>query len=124
MDWELIAVVAFLICAGLIVVIVCMLGLTRTEKSLGAAYVVGFASLLCVINLPDGFAMPVLQTDGDVVTWKAEIDTWTARIDTVHQLCMGMIWLTVAAGIAFLFVAATHIWRERAKLVDKLKVEL
>ena len=118
MDWKLVGLMALLVTPGLLAGVVGMLGFTRAEKLLGAAYHAGFAALLVLAVLNDFFSRDVakLQT-------KADCDMWLERMDCAHRVANGIIWFCVSAVTAFCVVAVVHIWRERFILWKKLQVK-
>jgi hypothetical protein len=117
-DWELVCVMSFFVLAGLICATVAMLGLSRTEKLLAATYLAAFAAQLVTLNLffnPDKW--PELRATEDINNWLASMN----RAKYVSDL---LWWLSVAAGAAFLISAVRHIWKQRVKIMAKLRLDL
>lgn len=116
MDWQLLGLTSLFAMPGLLVGLVGLLGFTRTEKVLGAAYFAGFATLLVVLNVFVGSEVPDLRS-------KADVDSWLARMDSAHRIANGVIWFCISAATAFCVVALVHLWRERFALWKKLRVK-
>lgn len=116
MDWQLLGLTLLFATPGLLGGLVGLLGFTRAEKTLGAAYFCGFAILLVIVIFFSGADVSVLRTEADV-------DSWLAQMKAVHRAAGGMIWFCISVATAFCVVALMHLWRERVTLWKKLRVQ-
>ncbi len=117
-DWQVVCVMSLFVLAGSIFATVGMLGLSRTEKLLAATYFAAFTAQLVTLNLycnPDTW--PELRSIEDV-------DNWLASMNRAMYVADLLWWLSVAAGAAFFITAVRHIWRQRVKIMAKLRLDL
>lgn len=118
MDWQLVGLTGLFVTPSLLVGLVGLLGFTRTEKLLGAAYYAGFAALILLAVLDES-----LSSGAADLGTKADIDSWMARKHGVYRAANGVIWFCISAATAFCVLALVHIWRERSTLWKKLQVK-
>ena len=116
MDWQLVGLTLLFATPGLLGGLVGLLGFTRTEKVLAAAYFVGFATMFVVHNIFFSADVPDLRT-------KADVDAWVARMHSAHTIASGVGWFCVLVATTFCVVALVHIWRERSLLWKTLGVK-
>lgn len=112
-DLELVIVMSCLTCARLIVAVRLALGLSRTEKLLGATFFVAGVAMMPSANLMTSTELPELTTQKD-------FDEWLADMRFALRLVDGFWWVGVTAAVAFLLVALHHLWRDRATVWKKL----